>query len=177
MKPRLISEPIPRPGYVLGIDPGNFGAFTLLNLSTRKIHTIWDMPLKTGKVYPEGVATVVDLAKSIASANLVAVVENVNSRPRQAHAFSFGLGVGVIHGTLAAHSVPFALIGPAQWKQGYGLWRMTDENQATTKTRARELAMRLFPESADMFRRVRDDGRAESCLISRFWASKNGWIW
>jgi hypothetical protein len=165
-----------RPDFVLGIDPGNFGAFALLNLSTRKIHTIWDMPLKEGKVYSEGVAMVVDMAKSIASANLVAVVENVNSRPGQAHMWAFALGVGIIHGCLAAHDVPFTLLGPAQWKQGYGLWRATDENQAATKTRARELAMRLFPESADMFCLVKWDGRAESCLIARHFAAKNGWL-
>jgi hypothetical protein len=157
---------------VLAVDPGNFGAFTLYNISTRKIHAIWDMPLKIGKIYPEGVATVVDLAKSIASAQLIAVVENVNSRPRQAHAFSFGLGVGVVHGCLAAHNIPFTLLQPAQWKQGYGLWRMNDEDQASTKTRARELAMKLFPENAEMFRLVKWDGRAESALIARHFAAE-----
>jgi len=86
------------------------------------------------------------------------------------------VGVGVIHGCLAAHGVPLSLIQPAAWKSACGLRRFTTETQAGTKARARELAARLFPESADLFRRVRDDGRAESVLIGRFLAVKSGWF-
>ena len=165
-----------RPDFCLGIDPGLSGALALLDISTRKIHTIWDMPTKEGKVHPEGVAMVVDLAKLIASARIVAAVENVNSRPRQAHAFSFGLGVGVIHGCLGSLGVPFSLVAPQQWKSSFGLCRVGDETQASTKTRAREIACRLWPEHAADFKRVKDADRAEASLIGRFWASKNGWV-
>jgi hypothetical protein len=161
-----------KPDYALGIDPGNQGAFALLDISTRKIHTIWDMPLRDGKVYPGGVAMVVDMAKSIAAAKLVAVIENVNSRPRQAHAFSFGLGVGVVHGCLAAYGIPFNLVTAAQWKSAMGLRRAVNETQALNKTRARELAMELWPENADEFKRIKDDGRAESALLSFFCTQK-----
>jgi crossover junction endodeoxyribonuclease RuvC len=167
---------VTRPSHVLAIDPGLAGALALLDLNLRKIHTIWDMPLKEGKIHPEGVAFTIDLAKSIASANLVAVIENVNARPRQAGMWTFAVGVGVVHGCLAAHGVPLSLIQPAAWKSACGLRRLTTETQADTKTKARELAARLFPESADLFRRVRDDGRAESVLIGRFLAVKNGWL-
>lgn len=176
---------IPRPSHVLGIDPGNFGALALLDLESRKVHTIWDMPTKDGKVYPEGVAMVVDLAKSIASAadtgsaaapgSLHAAIENVSSRPRQAHAFSFGLGVGIIHGCLGSLNVPFSLVAPQQWKSSFGLCRVGDESQAGTKARARELASRLWPGHAAEFKRVRDDGRAESALLARYFCTKNGW--
>ena len=165
----------PRPDYVLGCDPGLSGALALLNLSTRKIHAIWDMPLKGGKIHPEGVAMVIDLAKSIASAQLVAAVENVNARPRQAGTWAFALGVGIIHGCLASQGVLIHLVAPAQWKSAYGLRRATDETQASTKTRAREIAARLWPESAELFTRVKDADRAEAGLIGRFWASKNEW--
>jgi hypothetical protein len=50
---------------------------------------------------------------------------------------------------------------------------MLNETQAGTKARARELASRLWPEHAAEFKRVRDDGRAEACLIARFWITKN----
>ena len=161
--------------YVLGIDPGAHGAFALLDLNTQKIHTIWDMPTKDGTVHPEGVAMVVDLAKSIASAKLVAAIENVNARPRQAGTWAFALGVGIIHGCLASQGVLIHLVAPAQWKSAYGLRRATDETQASTKTRAREIAVRLWPESAELFARVKDADRAEAGLIGRFWASKNEW--
>ena len=162
-----------RPSHCLGIDPGNFGAFALLNLSTRKIHAIWDMPLKGGKIHPEGVTMIVDLAKSISSAKLVAAIENVNARPRQAGTWAFAFGVGLVHGCLASQGVPIHLIAPAQWKSAYGLRRATDEAQASTKTRARGIASRLWPESAELFTRVKDADRAEASLIGRFWASKN----
>lgn len=166
----------PRPDYVLGCDPGLSGALALLNLSTRKIHAIWDMPLKGGKIHPEGVAMVIDLAKSIASAQLVAAVENVNARPRQAGTWAFALGVGIIHGCLASQGVPIHLVAPVQWKGSYGLLRVADESQASTKTRARVLASKLWPEHAADFKRVKDADRAEASLIGRFWASKNGWL-
>ena len=165
-----------QPSHVLGIDPGKSGGLALLDLNLRKIHTIWDTPTKDGKVYPEGISMVIDLAKSIASANIVAVIENVSSRPRQAGMWTFAVGVGVIYGCLAAHGIPLNFVQPAAWKSACGLRRLTTETQADTKTKARELAARLFPESADLFRRVRDDGRAESVLIGRFLAVKNGWF-
>ena len=176
MSPKMPIPPaIPRPSHVLGIDPGNFGAFALLDLESRKVHTIWDMPTKDGKVYPEGVAMVVDLAKSIASGGYRfrrsprqparRGHRNVSSRPRQAHAFSFGLGVGIIHGCLGSLNVPFSLVAPQQWKSSFGLCRVGDESQAGTKARARELASRLWPESAELFTRVKDADRAEAALI------------
>ena len=165
-----------RPDYVLGVDPGLSGSLALLDLNLRKIHTVWDMPLKEGKTHPEGVALIVDLAKSITSASLAAVIENVSSRPRQAGMWTFAVGVGVIHGCLAAHGVPLSLIQPSAWKSACGLRRLESETQADTKTRARELAARLFPESAYLFRLVKWDGRAESVLIGRFFAVKNGWF-
>lgn len=164
------------PDYVLGIDPGNSGAFALIDLGARKIHTIWDMPTKEGKVYPEGVAMVIDMAKSISSAKIVAVIENVNSRPGQAHMWAFAWGVGVIYGCLAAHGVSWSAITAAQWKSSCGLKRLETETQADTKTKARFLASRLFPENADLFRLAKWDGRAESVLIGRFFAVKNGWF-
>jgi hypothetical protein len=134
------------------------------------------MPIKDGKIDPEGVAMVIDLAKSTASSSLVAAVENVNSRPGQAHMWAFALGVGVIHGCLAALGVQMNLVSPNSWKSACGLRRLSTESQADTKSRARELAARLFLESAELFRLAKWDGRAESILIARFWASKTGWL-
>ena len=165
-----------RPDFCLGIDPGLSGSLALLDLGTRKIHTIWDMPTKDGTIYPGGVAMVVDMAKSIASAQLVAVVENVNSRPGQAHMWAFALGVGIIHGCLGALDVPFHLVAPQQWKSSFGLRRVGDESQAGTKARAREIAARLWPDNANLFARVKDADRAEAALLARFFCTKQGWV-
>lgn len=167
-----------QPTHILGIDPGLSGALALLDLQTRKVTQIWDMPLQDGKVYPEGVAIIIDMAKGIASAqgSLHAAIENVNSRPGQAHMWAFAMSVGIVHGCLGALSVPFSLIQPAQWKSSCGLRRLPTETQADTKTRARRLASKLWPEHAAEFKRIKDDGRAEACLIARAHATKNGWL-
>jgi crossover junction endodeoxyribonuclease RuvC len=130
------------------------------------------MPVKDGKVSPEGVAMIIDMAKSTAGGRIVAAVENVSSMPRQAGAFNFGRSAGVVHGVLGALSVPFTMVQPAQWKSSMGLRKGVNETQAENKTKARELASSLWPEHAAEFKRVKDDGRAEACLIARFYANK-----
>ncbi len=165
-----------KPTHILAIDPGLQGAFALLNAAARKIEMIWDMPVANGQVSPEGVAEIVEMAKFAvgpAPQSLRAVVENVSSRPGQAHAFSFGLSTGIIHGCLGSAQVPFTLVAPSQWKPAMGLQRMANETQAATKTRARILAMKLWPERVADFSKVKFDGRAEAALIGRFWITKN----
>lgn len=159
--------------HILGVDPGMSGAFCLLHASTKRIVQIWDMPVKDGHVDPEGVALIVDLSLGgTGTRQLHAAVENVSSMPRQAGAFNFGRSAGVVHGVLGALGVPFSLAQPNQWKSSFALRKGVGESQASTKTRARELAIKLWPETADSFRRVRDDGRAEAALIAFFYVRK-----
>jgi crossover junction endodeoxyribonuclease RuvC len=162
-----------RPDYVLGVDPGLRGALCLLDVSDRSI-TVFDMPVTDGRVDPAKLASIVDLCKI--RGEICAAVELVSSMPRQASAFPFGVSAGVVHGVLGALGVPYVLIPPSQWKPAMGLRRMSDETQDQNKTRARELAGKLWPSHTELFRRVKDDGRAESALLGRYHASKNGWI-
>lgn len=155
------------PTHVLGIDPGLHGALALLSTSTRSIKAIWDMPLDDGQVSPEGVAEIVEMAKIASGGSLIAAVERTSSMPRQAGAFNFGRSAGVVHGVLGALSVPYELISPAVWKGSVGLRRGVNETQDQVKTRARELASKLWPGKAEEFKRIKDDGRAEACLIGR----------
>jgi hypothetical protein len=162
-----------RPDYVLGIDPGAGGALSLYCLADRSVE-VFDIPVIDGRVDPAKLAGIVDICKVRGS--IVAAVENVNSRPGQAHMWAFALGVGTIHGVLGALGVTFFLVQPAQWKSSFGLRRAADETQADTKARARILAAKLWPSQADLFKRVKDADRAEASLISRFFCAKNGWI-
>lgn len=164
------------PAHCLGVDPGVKGALCLLEIQSRKIQ-VFDMPVTQGQVDGAKLATIVEVCLFQAGAQgLRAVVENVSSRPRQAHAFSFGRSTGVVHGVLDALGVPYELVSPAQWKPAMGLRRLATEDQAANKTKSRELAMKLFSEQADLFDRVRDDGRAEAALISFFYTQKKGWF-
>ena len=162
-----------RPAYVLGIDPGLSGALAIFDLCTRDVE-VFDMPVTDGKVDPAKLAAIVDMCKTRGS--VIAGIEQVSSMPRQKGSFNFGVSAGILQGVLGALGVPFSMVQPAQWKGACGLRRGVNETQAQNKTRARELAMKLWPEQADSFKRVRDDGRAESALISRFFCTKNGWV-
>jgi crossover junction endodeoxyribonuclease RuvC len=161
-----------KPDFVLGIDPGLGGALCLLEISSRKIAGIFDMPVADGRVDPAKLAGIVEMCK--AQSSIAAAVELVGSMPRQAGAFDFGVSAGVVHGVLGAMGVPFTLVQPAQWKGATGLRKAIGETQAQNKTRARALAMELWPEKADLFKRVKDDGRAEACLIARYSANRMG---
>ena len=163
-----------RPDFCLGIDPGLHGALVLLRLSDRRIIEIFDMPVTDGRVYPAKLAMIVGLCQLQGSIH--GVVELVSSMPRQSGAFNFGVSAGVVHGVLGALGVPFTLVPPGVWKPAMSLRRSLNESQAENKSRARELATKLWPEQAGLFKRVKDDGRAEACLIGRYYAQKMGWI-
>jgi hypothetical protein len=47
-----------------------------------------------------------------------------------------------------------------EWKKANGLVKKP-------KSASRGLAMELWPDAAPLFKRVKDDGRAEACLIAR----------
>lgn len=165
-----------KPTHILSVDPGVNGALALYKISTKVIH-ISDMPLRNGQVSPEGVAVIVDIFKSIAGPNQIhAAVENVSSMPRQAGSFNFGRSAGVVHGVLGALAVSMELVSPNAWKGAMGLRKLPGETQEQNKTRARALAIELWPEQAGQFKRVKDDGRAEAALLARYFANKKGWM-
>ncbi len=162
-----------KPDFVLGIDPGLSGALALYALSDRHVE-VFDMPVTDGRVDPAKLAAIVEMCK--VRGTIHAAVELVGGLPRQAGVFNFGVSAGVCHGVLGALGIPMTLIQPAIWKGATGLRKRAGETQAQNKTRARELASRLWPESAAQFARVRDDGRAESALLARHYASEKGWL-
>lgn len=164
------------PTHILGVDPGAHGALCLLSIQTKAIEGVFDMPTSDGQVDPTKLAAIVDQLNFQADYHIHAVVELVSSMPRQAGAFNFGRSAGVVHGVLGALGIPYTLVSPNVWKGAMGLHRMSGETQAGTKSRARELATKLWPERAADFKRIKDDGRAESCLLARHYATKMGWV-
>ena len=162
-----------RPDFILGCDPGLSGALCLLRLANKRIE-IFDMPVTDGFVDPARLAGIVEMCKM--QGYIVAAVELVSSMPRQAGVFNFGRSAGVLHGVLGAMGVGYELVSPNVWKGAVGLRKLVGESQSQNKTRARELAIKLWPANGTEFRRVKDDGRAEACLISRHYASSKGWL-
>jgi crossover junction endodeoxyribonuclease RuvC len=153
---------------VLGVDPGVFGALALLDTDDDQL-AVHDMPVVTVKrpssqrksnvISPSHLADlVIDLSPE------VAWVERVHAMPKQGvvSSFNFGMGYGLVLGVLAGRQVPFMLIDPTEWKRTYRLGR--------DKQASRLLVSRMFPLSAHLFARVKDDGRAEAALLAAFGA-------
>ena len=166
------------PDYFMGVDPGAHGALALycpnparveLQTGTRPAPVaMLDMPLDPkGKVDAIALArAVLDLTAAIQFAVFPALVENVASRPRQAGAFQFGLYTGIVHGVLATVGVPVVSVAPQVWKGAMGLLKNPGESYEDGKDKSRALAMQLFPDLKDTFKRKKDDGRAEALLMA-----------
>lgn len=149
---------------ILGIDPGLSGALALLS-PEGNVLAIEDMPTievvingkKRRSMPPVALANTIRIL-----APQKAFLENVGVRPGEGAvgAFSFGRNLGQIEGVLAALQIPTTLVHPATWKR-----RM---NIPADKGGARMKAMALFPDKVDLFKRVKDDGRAESALLAYY---------
>ena len=150
---------------VVGIDPGVAGAIAFTDDRWPGTVDVFDMPTieVRGKrrVSPIGL---VNLLTEIGRVDLV-VVEDVHALQGSAAGatFAFGRGVGVIEGVLAALARPTQYVNPRVWTKALGV--------GADKGAHRQAAQRLFPGSADLFARVRDDGRADAALIA-YWATQ-----
>lgn len=96
-----------------------------------------------------------------------AALERVHSMPGQGvtSMFSFGRGVGLWEGILAALQIPYQTVEPARWKKGVGLPVRSEKGES------RVYAAMQFPQLASQLVRVKDDGRAEALLMAR-WLQK-----
>jgi len=148
---------------IIAIDPGLDGAVAELTpsgelIAIHDIPTLPDGPAGRRRVNPALLADL--LAKTHASH---AYCELVNSRPTDGHvsAFSFGMTRGLLEGCLAALAIPVTMIAPSSWKRCIGL----PPGKEHAKALSRAEAIRRFPAHAQLFARVRDNGRSDACLI------------
>lgn len=144
----------------VGIDPGFKGAIAFL--SPNKELVIHDMPVwaaAKGKT----VLNLIELAKILTPSHQgprYAVLEKVFSRPNEgvSSAFRFGQGYGSIQMALAGHGYRVFDPTPTVWKKAMGL--------SQDKGVSRSVATQHFPQYAELFSRVKDDGRAEAALMA-----------
>lgn len=148
----------------IGIDPGLSGAVGVLIPNEGVM--VYDTPTavvegeKTKRRYLFG--SMAALLRPYIGKDVLAVLENVHSMPKQgvASSFCFGEGKGVWEGILAAFEIPTELVSPQRWKKEI----MAD--QGKEKSAARFKAMALFPSLADQLKLVKHDGRAEALLMA-----------
>jgi len=152
---------------VLGIDVGLNGAIALI--ADGKLLEVHDMPTVTLErnnktkrmVNAHALSLIIRGPKADA-----AYLERLNDMPGQGvtSMFSMGQSLGVVLGILAACEVPTTTIPPRTWQKAL------DVPQGKDGSRYR--AAQLFPEHADMFSRVKDDGRSDAVLIAAYGAKQ-----
>lgn len=145
----------------LGIDPGKKGALALLDTETMRV-TCTDMPGTTRELH------------DLFSAYPVltgCMLEKLHAGPimgRTTIATMF-MNYGILKGALAWRDIPFDEVRPSQWKPGFGL--------SKDKNASREKASQLFPDDAEYFKRVKDDGRAEAALLAYYASERRASKW
>jgi crossover junction endodeoxyribonuclease RuvC len=173
----------------IGIDPGLSGAVGVINrkFEAELVHTlsvaegglgrgtaietihVFDTPTalvegeKTKRKYLMGAMALL-LQPYAKRQDVIAVLENVHSMPKQgvSSSFCFGEGKGIWEGILAAFEIPMMLVSPQRWKK-----EMMD-GQGKEKSAARFKAMALFPALSDQLKLVKHDGRAEALLMAEY---------
>ena len=150
--------------FVIGCDPGALGAIAILEDDGKLVH-VFDMPsvevVVGGKakrrVSPEMLAAELRL---YANQGAVCYVEQVGAMPGQgvSSMFAFGQAFGIVLGVMAGLAIPTQTVTPSKWKK--------DLKLNTGKDAARAKAAQIWPAHAGEFKRVKDDGKAESALIA-----------
>jgi hypothetical protein len=155
--------------YLIGIDPGVAGGIAFHD---ENMTTVYDLPTikaKRGKTAQDiDAAALVKIirAESIAYDRFHAFVELVQSRPRQAGMFAFGMNFGKVLGALEVLGIQTTLVSSSAWKQTLGL-------RGEDKSMSVKLAEQLFPAlKAQLYgpRGAGLDGRAEALLLAYFGA-------
>jgi crossover junction endodeoxyribonuclease RuvC len=150
-------------GNILGVDIGAKGALALLSpdgmlLDIADMPILRDGPGNRPNVNAPLLAEIVNRWHATQ-----AFVEFVAARPGEGPtgAFAFGRSRGVIEGVCAAAGLPVAFLTPPVWKREVGI----PPGKDGSKDAARSEAIRRWPGQANLFARVKDDGRAEAALI------------
>lgn len=146
---------------VLGIDVGLNGAIAVVEGD--QLIEVHDMPTfsmeRNGK--NKRMVNAAELARLIRQAAPgCAYLERLNAMPGQGvtSMFSMGQSLGVVLGILAALDIPTTTIPPRTWQ------RALDVPQGKDGSRYR--AAQLFPARAELFKRVKDNGRSDAALIA-----------
>ena len=150
---------------ILGIDPGLHGALAFVQLvaGTPRVE-VFDMPIIARRVNNISRSRIdkpalADLIASRIHTLRCVVIEDVHALPKDGpvQAFTFGYGLGLLHGICQVYDLTVVNVPPHVWKSKYGL--------NSDKHKSRAVASRFFPHNASVWNRAKDDGRAEAALL------------
>ena len=157
--------------FVIGIDPGINGAISVFSWETHTLFEVIDMPtleVDSGKTKKRHISAVGLRDILVCYLDSHVVIEKVGAMPGQGvtSMFNFGRSAGIIEGVVAALQIPHTYVAPATWTKAVG--------RAAGKDASRMRAMELFPAAkAALFKRAKDDGRADAALIAYWYLTKN----
>lgn len=148
---------------ILGIDPGEKGAATLVDIETEKVLFICDLSKE-----PE--QQIQQLLYSYGNPKHC-FIEKVGSRKgNSANAmFSFGENYGAIKAVLRLNKVKFNYVTPQKWQSWCGIYGANSAHKNGTKLKAFELCKKVY--GSDLFLGPKGglkDGRCDSLLIALY---------
>lgn len=143
---------------ILGVDPGVSGAYAIYSTTDGTIFAA-DAP-----VVGRNLDAATFAAEILKWKPDLAIIERVSAMPKQgvSSTFRFGVAYGVIQGIVAAQRIPVDFVTPGKWKRYYGL--------SADKEQSRARALHFWPARSDLFKRKKDDGRAEAALLAKYGA-------
>lgn len=146
--------------YHVGIDPGADGAAVLLDHDGNFI---------CQELFKE--ATLHDVADTlaewidIAEGQIVAMLEQVGSMPKQgvSSSFKFGRSYGQLEGLLTGLRIAYKYVAPAKWKRAMGCIAPPNSTQTEKKRIDKAAAQRLWP----AVRKI-TNSNADAMLIAKY---------
>lgn len=152
----------------LGIDPGLNGGLALLSPDGLLVEVMPTVKDAKGKRTVDGA----ELARLIRGWRpTCAIVEKVGARPKQGvcSMFSFGHGLGVVHGVLLALGIPLNQIEPRTWQKT--MFAMGGSASMGPKEKALEVAHGYFPHvcfRATARSKKSHDGMIDAALLAQY---------
>lgn len=143
--------------HYLAVDPGKTGALTLFEHS-QPVQII-DMPDTTAELQ----RVLIDMPAVEFAVLEKPYIGTVAGRRQIATTYQ---KYGALMASMQWRDIPVREVAPADWKKKLGLGK--------DKSASREMASQMFPQYADCFARVKDDGRAESVLLGAYGIQKWG---
>ena len=146
---------------IAGIEPGANGGLAVI---TRNNVHIFSVP-KVGKEIDERAWML--WQNPLAEVDHI-FIEQVGAMPGQGvtSMFNFGDRFGFVKALAYSAGVPVSFVRPQEWKKGVGI--PTGSEKGASRIRASQ----LFPNDADKWSRVKDDGLAEAALIAYYGSLK-----
>jgi len=156
--------------FVIGIDPGISGAISVFDWNTQSLLEVIDMPtleVDSGKTKKRHISAAFlrNILEGYPDSHVA--IEKVGAMPGQgvSSMFNFGRSAGIIEGVVAGLKLPSTYVTPATWTKAVG--------RAAGKDASRMRAMELFPSKAELFKRAKDDGRADAALIAYWYLTRH----